>query len=279
MAGLVVRENQSRDISNFALYSDDNGKTWKVSPGRASTKGNEACLVELDNGDILMSIRTFGIRMFNISKDQGMNWDNPFAQPAIVEPSCNGAIMRYTSISGGFEKNRLLHSIPWATNRTNNSVLVSFDEGMTWPIRKTIYSGASAYSSLCVLNDGTIGMYYEVGEYETYQMYFARFTLGWLTNGLDMGIESWKKTTEVITAENPTHSSYLLYPNPAVDNLTISGNFTPGTLLRIYSGTGSLVEEIKADNQMNQIQLPLTGYQPGIYFIRIGSESMKFIVR
>ncbi|MFA5219408.1 MAG: sialidase family protein, partial [Bacteroidales bacterium] len=61
------------------------------------------------------------------------------------------------------------------------------DEGGTWPVRKTICPGASAYSSLCVLDDdkGTIGIYVEVGEYETYQMYFMSFSLDWLTDGKD----------------------------------------------------------------------------------------------
>lgn len=53
---------------------------------------------------------------------------------------------------------------------------------------KTICSAASAYSALTILNDGTIGIYYEAGEYETYQMYFARFSLDWLSDGKDTWI-------------------------------------------------------------------------------------------
>ena len=62
---------------------------------------------------------------------------------------------------------------------------MSTDEGTTWPVRKTIFSGASAYSSITVLPDGTMGIYYENGESSTYQMYFVRFSLNWLTNGAD----------------------------------------------------------------------------------------------
>jgi hypothetical protein len=188
MAVLAARATSANVISNFVIYSDDGAQTWQVSTNRASINGDEAKVVELDNGDVLMSIRHSGNRWFNISKDQGITWlESPYNQPDIVDPFCNGDLIRYTSVTGGFDKNRLLHSIPYATSRKNVSVLISYDEGGTWPVRKTISPGASAYSSLCVLDDGngTIGIYVEAGEYETYQMYFMSFSLDWLTNGTD----------------------------------------------------------------------------------------------
>jgi hypothetical protein len=43
----------------------------------------------------------------------------------------------------------------------------------------------SGYSSLTILNDGTIGCAYENGEFEEYQIYFVRLSLDWLTDGKD----------------------------------------------------------------------------------------------
>jgi len=185
MAVLAVRENLVMEISDYVIYSDAGGQTWQVSTNRAFAKGDEAKVTQLDNGDVLMSIRQRGNRWFNISKDQGMTWGTPFMQKDIIDPFCNGDLISYTAVSDGYDKNRLLHSIPFATNRSNVSVLLSYDEGLTWPVRKTIYSGSSAYSALTILDDGTIGIYFEVGEYEVYQMYFMRFSLEWLTDGAD----------------------------------------------------------------------------------------------
>ena len=280
MAALPVRETTGRTISNFVLYSDDNAQTWKVSPNRASANGNEAKMVGLDNGQVLMSIRSEGgIRMFNLSKDQGMNWGIPFAQPSIVDPYCNGDMIRYTSVSEGYNRNRLLHSIPWSASRSNISVLLSYDEGVTWPMRKTIYSGASAYSSLCILNDGTIGMYYEAGEYETYQMYFVRFTLDWLSGGADYWIE--KRNNLINTTGDLAEGSSLIkvYPNPATEFITVSGTFESGTGIGIFNIQGTLVRMAQATESGTPVQISLEGIPPGIYFVKVAGQVEKIVVQ
>lgn len=210
MAVLATRETQAMEISNFVIYSDDGGQTWQVSTNRACAKGDEAKVAQLDNGDVLMSIRQHGNRWFNTSRDQGLTWGTPFKQKDIIDPFCNGDLISYTAVSDGYDKNRLLHSIPYATNRSNVSVLLSYDEGQTWPVRKTIYSGESAYSSLTILDDGTIGIYFEVGEYEVYQMYFMRFSLGWLTDAADQWL---LPVSQPVTAQLPQSASVTYIAN------------------------------------------------------------------
>ncbi len=63
------------------------------------------------------------------------------------------------------------------------TVRVSYDEGKTWPVKKTIYTGSSAYSDMTVLPNGDIGLIYEKDNYK--YIVFDRFTLSWLTNGSD----------------------------------------------------------------------------------------------
>ena len=63
------------------------------------------------------------------------------------------------------------------------TVRLSYDEGQTWTKGKTIYSGRSAYSSLTVLKNGDIGLFFEKDGYE--ENVFVRFTLDWLTNRED----------------------------------------------------------------------------------------------
>lgn len=185
MAVLAVRETAENLISNFVMFSDDHGASWQVSTYRACAEGDEAKTVELNDGKVLMSIRHRGHRLFNYSHDQGLTWGTPFDQPEIIDPFCNGDLIRYTKTTEGYEKNRLLHSIPFASSRVNVSVMLSYDEGVSWPIRKSIYPGPSAYSALSILSDGTIGIYFEVGEYDIFEMYFMRFSLEWLSDGTD----------------------------------------------------------------------------------------------
>lgn len=188
-AAIAVRENVSgvEHINNYMILSSDGGITWVAAPGRAELDGDESKVVELNSGDIMMSIRNSGTRRFNVTSNRGNNWGTAYNQPAILDPNCDGDFIRYTSTLDGFNKNRLLQSIPYnSSTRKNISVLLSTDEGVSWSAPKTIYTQASAYSSLTILPDGTIGMYYENGEYgDVYDMYFVRFSLSWLTNGAD----------------------------------------------------------------------------------------------
>ncbi len=278
MAALVVREKKTRAISNYVLFSDDGGLSWDVSPNCASTKGNEASLAELDNGTILMSIRTETTRMFNLSQDQGMTWGVPFPQTSIKDPSCNGDLMRFTNMAEGKEKNRLLHSIPYSSTRKNVSVLLSYDEGVTWPVRKTIYSGVSAYSSLTVLKDGTIGIYYEVGEYETYQMYFGRFSLDWLTNRWDTSTDQW--LSSISTGEIfDGNSNYSVYPNPAENFITVAGPIKVNTRIEVFNSQGIAVNSITVKSEQDKIQMSVENLVAGAYFIKIDDCTLRFLVR
>lgn len=188
----AVRETSSGDvnkIANYVYYSKDKGETWQVSACVKPNNGNEAKIVELNDGSLLASIRnqSKGARYYATSTDGGESWSDVGLWTDMIEPGCDGDIIYYTSTKDGYEKNRILHSVPNdAANRVNVSVFVSYDEGKTWPIKKSICPTGSAYSSLAILPDGTIGAYVEEN-YGTddYSMYFTNFSLEWLTDGAD----------------------------------------------------------------------------------------------
>ena len=69
------------------------------------------------------------------------------------------------------------------------TVRVSYDEGKTWTAGKTIYAGGSAYSSLTVLENGDIGLFFEQDGHKKNP--FVSFSLKWLTDGKD----KYKKPT------------------------------------------------------------------------------------
>jgi hypothetical protein len=175
----AVHEEEAWSANDYVLYSDDNGETWQCSQ-RACTGGDEAKVVELRDGRILMSIRHKGERWFNISEDGGITWrDTVFAGEGITAPACNGDIIRYDRPDG---TSVLLHSLPIGNERKNVSILISYDEGKSWPVSRVIVPYNSAYSSLCILPDGTIGMYVEEDPNggDHYEMVFYNFTLEWL---------------------------------------------------------------------------------------------------
>lgn len=175
----AVREGEAWSANDYVLFSDDNGETWHCSQ-RACVGGDEAKVVELRDGRILMSIRHQGERWFNISEDGGITWrDTVFAGEYLNAPACNGDIIRYD-----LEDNTdiLLHSLPLGDKRKNVAVMISFDDGKSWPLGKVIVPYNAAYSSLCILPDGTIGMYVEEDPNggDSYEMVFYNFTLDWL---------------------------------------------------------------------------------------------------
>ena len=181
-------------LHNYAIYSDDGGDNWTLSTNAATTAGDEAKVVELENGDILMSIRnpSKGNRIFCKSTDRGQTWGKAYFETELKDPACNGDIIRYSySTDEGSEgKSRLLHSLPESTTtRENVTIYLSEDDGETWPIKKRLVDGYSAYSSLTVLSDGTIGALVEEGKWDSnlpgedgFQLVFYRFTMDWLTS-------------------------------------------------------------------------------------------------
>mgnify|MGYP004442461617 FL=1 len=167
-------------LQTYAVYSDDGGYNWSVSKVPGDYDGDESKVVELNNGDVLMSVRNChkGPRKYSISHDRGETWSTPEIWPDLIEPACNGDIIRYRH----GDKDILLHSVPNdPQERRNVTVFASFDEGKTWPVKRTICAGNSVYSTLEVLDDGTICCLYEGwGNYGKIQIEFVRFTIDWL---------------------------------------------------------------------------------------------------
>lgn len=255
----AIRETTAQSLNNYAVYSDDNGITWHVS-GRASVSGDEAKVTELVDGRILMSIRHNGKRWYNISNDGGETWQSSTSTwNDITAPACNGDMIRYTSVNQGFNKNRLLHSVPFGSSRTDVSVYISYDEGETWPVRKCIVPYSSAYSSLCVLPDGTIGLYVEE-EYpgnSGYSTVFYNFSLEWLTDGSD-------SLDPTFIAENEQQRPSIdVYPVPATSCIVFNEAVKN---VEIFDVTGKLViyKQIAATEKL---LVDVSDLDKGLYFV------------
>lgn len=179
-------------MSNYAVYSDDHGATWNVSTNAACSYGDEAKVVELENGDLLMSIKNrkddssngSGYRLMARSTNQGESWTTATVNNNLMDPACNGDVVSITYNDTYY----IMHSLPGSTTtRENVTVYLSADGGETWPIKRTIFESYSAYSSLEVLNDGTVGILVEEGKWDNniagddgFNIAYYNFTMDWL---------------------------------------------------------------------------------------------------
>lgn len=164
--------------------SDDHGKTW-YRIDTPVTPADESKIAELDDGRWMINSRVNnpGYRYIHVSDDEGKSWKSHAAHE-LTDPGNNGSFIRYTSLRNGDDKNRLLFANTRSEDqRENLTVRISYDEGETWSEGKTIYEGSAAYSSLTILDNGDIGLFFERDEYT--KNTFVRFSLEWLTDGQD----------------------------------------------------------------------------------------------
>ncbi|AQQ09113.1 Sialidase precursor [Sedimentisphaera cyanobacteriorum] len=167
------------------IYSDDHGKTWKLSdvarPGL-----NESQVVELLDGKVLLNSRNSryrGSRALSFSTNCGETWDYVSYKSNLNEPTCQASIIRYAPNKNN-DKDIILFSNPDSKKRTNMTVRVSYDGAKTWSHKRTIHEGPAAYSSLTVLDNGKIACLYEGGKGFRYsKIIFSKFTLDWIIDG------------------------------------------------------------------------------------------------
>ena len=190
------------------IYSDDAGKTWErgdVVVRHPELKNpSETLALQLTDGRVMLNIRNESPehrRAVSYSEDGATGWTTPVFHDELVEPVCMGSLIRL-SAQPRDSRNRVLFANPDSNEprdperpegnhkRQNVTVRLSYDEGRTWPVKKSIERAVSGYSDLATGPDGTIFCIYERGtptDRGTHVKYVtvARFDLAWLTDGKD----------------------------------------------------------------------------------------------
>lgn len=180
----VENERQTR---SHIIYSDDQGKTWKI--GGLLPTGNESTVAELEDGSIILNMRGARIpereekygsaRIAAVSTDGGLTFSEPYYEKSLIEPVCNASIINYNP--AGQKTGKVLFSNPeHKSDRVNLTIRLSRDHGKTWERAYTVTDGAAAYSDLLVMDDGDICIIYETGvknayEYISFQRIPAEF--------------------------------------------------------------------------------------------------------
>ena len=160
--------------------SNNHGKTWYIAESPLSP-GDESKIVELNDGSWLVNSRVNnkGIRYSHISKDQGKSWITK-PESKLIDPGCNASLVKYDYGNYINSDLLLLSNINNQSKRKEIVVRHSLNGGVTWSEPKTIYAGSAAYSSMTVLNNGEIGLLFEMDSYS--KNVFTKFSLDWLMN-------------------------------------------------------------------------------------------------
>lgn len=179
MFALVTRTQGEDGFKIYAVYSDDGGDTWQVSKTPGTSDGDESKIVELADGTLIMSIRNryrdkkyYNRRLFSYSNDRGETWTEAEPVYDILDPACNGDIIRYTYDG----KDILLQSVPGSPNKRENvTIYASEDNGKTFPYKKVVCTVPSAYSSMTVMPDGRVGVLTEESQngHYSYDLWFT----------------------------------------------------------------------------------------------------------
>lgn len=197
-------------IHSCAIYSDDSGATWQVSGLFPEATTEEAAIAELSDGRLYFNTRSCSgyhapalardLRPDEIyrreawSPDGGETWQDLRVSPVLID---GGGYGRGYGLKGGLARLPVAgHDILVYSNtdtaggeRQRLTVWASFDGGETWPVKRLVHEGHSAYSSLDTARPGTpdegvIYLLFEGGPDGRYSaMQFARLNLSWILAG------------------------------------------------------------------------------------------------
>ena len=202
---------------NTAVYSDDGGKTWRPSDPFPAKGTGEGAVAEVSDGRIYYNSRRHwapeGVnprcRWTAWSKDGGETWEDL----AICKVLPDGAQHRDYGCMGGLVRLPvrgrdilIFSNIESPGGRDHGTVWASFDGAETWPIKRLVYEGPSAYSSLTAGRPGTasegwIYLQFEGGPKGGATL--ARFNLSWLLEGKKTGdgkLPKWLRAATKKTA-------------------------------------------------------------------------------
>ena len=180
-----------------AIYSDDGGKTWQTSEPFPANGTGEATIAELSDGTIYYNSRRHWAeeganprrRWTATSTDGGHTWENlTFCEvlpdgPQNTNYGCMAGLTRL-AVKG---RDILIYSnCDSPSGRVKGTVWASFDGGKTWPIKRLVFEGRHAYSSLTsgrpgTATEGMIIHHFEGGPKGGSAV--ARFNLAWILEG------------------------------------------------------------------------------------------------
>lgn len=216
MPGRIMGPLGSNDVKwrayhySTAIYSDDGGATWITSKPFPVLGTGEAALAEISDASIIYNSRehmTAGNRFIARSFDGGETWLDAYRSPYLPDgprgtsygnmgglirlPVDGQDILLYSNLDTDAGVMPAEEGGTITRGREKITVWASFDGGKTWPVKRMVYEGPSAYSSLGVgragtSSEGKIYLMFEggpTGRHTT--VLFTVFNLSWLLEDID----------------------------------------------------------------------------------------------
>jgi len=180
-----------------AMFSDDGGLSWQASEAFPIMGTGEACIVELADGTLHYNTRRHWAptsvdalwRWSATSSDGGLTWTDAWKSTVLPDGNTNSTY----GLMGGMVRLPvagrdilLFSNVVNNSTRANGNIWASFDGGLTWPLRRSVFGGSFAYSAMHAGRSGTpsqgwVYLFYEGGPDGGGTM--ARFNLAWLLDG------------------------------------------------------------------------------------------------
>lgn len=161
--GTLLHTLVNLDEGVFLFGSEDHGENWFFidSPIKPA---DESKVVELSDGSWMVNSRVadMGMRYVHKSADRGKTW-NSTPDSTLLDPGSNASLIQHRSNDN--QSILLFSNSKHSDERKNMTVRASYDEGKSWTDGKTIYSGSAAYSSMSILENGNIGLFFEADNY------------------------------------------------------------------------------------------------------------------
>lgn len=184
----------------YIVYSDDQGKTWRKGstiPAETYSHGGSAGEWTLSETGaygadgtpvLLASVRNSpklpdgtigkGYRLQSLSRDGGLTWSTPWEVHNLPEPieGCEGSLVFHP----GTQKIYFSHPNPRLDLfRTRLTVWSSSNMGASWDEHTVLWDSAAGYSSMSVLHDGRIGVFYDRNNHT--MLVFEAQSVSWTT--------------------------------------------------------------------------------------------------
>lgn len=163
-----------KDWNAHAYYSDDHGKTFKLSENIPYRGTNESTAAQIGDNQVFMSSRNQQQipkqRIVSISNDGGHSWESSSADPNLPDPVNQGSVLSWKQ-----GQNFILAHINAADEerRNNLTLRLSKDKGKTWYFNKLIAAAPedhkgdyAAYSDIVLVKPNQIGILYERDNYK-----------------------------------------------------------------------------------------------------------------
>ena len=210
----IMGPENSNDVAwrpyhySTAITSDDHGKTWQTSNPFPVLGTGEAAIAERSDGTLLYNSREHmsrGNRFFATSYDGGTLWIEARRSAELPDgprgtsyglmggmlrlPIAGRDILLFSNSDTDAGAMPAQTGASIAGGREKITVWASFDGGASWPVKRLIYDGASAYSNLGVGRSGTpsegrIFVIFEGGPKGSHAaVQVASFNLAWLLDG------------------------------------------------------------------------------------------------